>query len=311
MDATFRPKKSDLYTMLGLLPLSLAWGGVTLRVAAFDPTIRSRLGFAAMALVPFGMAGLCAGAALDYARSSLTFRAGRLIFQGLRKRSEMDLADVTEARWGPGSVVKLRDASSRLKIDLREYERPDRERIVAHLHATLPPEAQHGWNLFAYKMRIGLQNGPTGPGIDVPGIWMVAWAVAAAVPAVLFARWHPERPPASLSIPWMACLGLFLRAMTPVGEIIDSKVRYRANPDMARIVAFLCVWGVAGFGLMLGFDRLRDGLPVPAVLAGATVAAYFTIFLVATYRFEGRRKAREEEAAERGESGFPRGGVRL
>lgn len=317
MDATFRPKKSDLYAVLGLLPLFLAWGGFALWAAAYDPTIRSRLGFAAMALVPFGMAAMCAGAALHHARSSLTFRGGRLISRGLRKRSEMDPADVTEARWGPGSVVKLRDASSRLKIDLREYERPDRERIVARLRAAIRPEAQHGWNLFAYRTRFGLPEKRT-PGPDEvlrtrrDSRRLYLATVAAAVPVVVAVWWMTGHASTFFVLPGLLAVALGFSFATPKGGEVVPEISWRATPE----VAFILGWAALGCGLMLGFGRLWGRLPIPAILAGGTAAAYLAAFVVVMNRFERRRKAREEEAAERaaearGESGFPSNGARV
>lgn len=317
MDATFRPKKSDLYTMLGLLPLFLAWGGFTLWVAAYDPAVRSRPGFAAMALVPFGMAAMCAGSALDHSRSSLTIRGNRVVLRGFRERPEMDLADVAEARWGPGPVVKLRDASSRLKIDLRGYDRPDRERIVAHLHAAIRTEVQHGWNLFAYQTRFGLPEKRTpGPGEVLrtrrDSLRLYLAAVAAAVPVVVAAWWMTGHASTFFVLPVLLAFVLAFAFATPKDGEVAPELSWRATPE----VAFILGWAAMGCGLILGFGRLLGRLPIPAALASGTAAAYVAAFVVVMNRFERRRKAREDEAAERaaaerGESGFPSSGARV
>lgn len=316
--ATFRPRKSDLYPALGMAPLFLAWGGALLWLAANDPAIRSPTGFAAMSLIPFFMAGLCAWMTLNFFRSSLRFRAGRVIFQGVVKRVEMDLGDVTEARWGPGGVVKLRDAANRLTIRFAEYEKEDREPIVAHLHATIRPEVQQGWNLYAYKSRFGLPEKRTpGPGEvlrtrrDSRRLYLAV--VAASVPLVVAVWWLTGHASTLFVIPALVAVALGFGYATPKGGEVVPEISWRATPE----VGFILAWAVVGCGLILGFDRLWHALPIPIVPAAATGAAYVAVFIVTMNRAERRRRARdakaaeEAAAAERAEKGFPPGDARL
>jgi hypothetical protein len=316
-DATFRPRKAELYTALGLTPLFLAWGGATLWIAANSPALPSPAGLAALSSVPFFMAGLGAWTILDHFRSSLSFRGSRVVRQGVMKRAEMDLADATDARWIPGRLVKIRDGRSRLTIRLDEFEEADREAIVARLHAAIPPEAQRGWDLFAYKTRFGLPEKRTpGPGEvlrtrrDSLRLYLVV--VAASIPVVVLTSWATGRASTLLAIPGLLAAALAFGLATPKDGEVVPEISWRASPE----VVFLLAWGVAGCVLILGFDRLWGRLPIPIVLAVAVGAAYITAFILVMNRFERRRNARDEEAAkraaaERDESGFPSGDVRL
>lgn len=317
MDATFRPRKADLYTAIGLTPLFLAWGIATLWLAANDPAIPSPAGFAALSSVPFFMAGLGAWTILDHFRSSLSFRGSRVVRRGVLTRAEMDLADATDARWLPGRLVKLRDASSRLSIRLDEFEKADREAIVARLRAAIPPDVQRGWDLFAYKTRFGLPEKRTpGPGEalrtrrDSARLYLIV--VAASIPVVIVAWWATGRASTLLAIPGLLALALGFSLATPKGGEVVPRISWRASPG----VVFILAWGGLGLVLASGFNGLWSRLPMPAALAVAVGVAYITAFVLVMNRFERQREARDEEAAkraarERGESGFPSGGIRL
>ncbi|WP_337175582.1 hypothetical protein [Paludisphaera sp.] len=317
MDSTFRPRKSDLYTAIGLTPLFLAWGGATLWLAGNDPAIPSPAGFAALSAVPFFMAALCAWTILDHRRSSLSFRGSRVVRQGVLKRTEMDLADATGARWIPGRLVKIRDASSRLSIRLDEYEKADREAIVAGLRAAIPPDVQRGWDLFAYKTRFGLPEKRTPDPGEVlrtrrDSLRVYLMVAAASIPAVALASWATGEPSTLFAIPGLLALALGFSLATPKDGEVVPRISWRASPG----VVFILAWGGLGLVLISGFSGLWDRLPAPATLAVAVGVAYIAAFVLVMNRFERLRMARDEEAAkraarERDESGFPSGGVRL
>jgi hypothetical protein len=198
-----------------------------------------------------------------------------------------------------------------------EFEKADREPIVAHLHATIRPEAQQGWNLYAYKSRFGLPEKRTPGAGEVlrtrrDSLRLYLAVVAASVPVVVAVWWMTGHASTLLVIPALLALGLGFGFATPKAGEVVPEISWRATPE----IGFILAWTVVGYGLILGFDRLWDRLPIPIVLAIATGAAYVAVFIVTMNRAERRRKARDAEAAEeaaarRAEKGFPPGDVRL
>ena len=130
MDANFRMRQ--WYRNLGIAVVLefLALGTLGVYEALTEPGVKHRAVAAAMiggiALV---MPGLSFWMLVSYRRHELTVRGDRVTLRGIMQRREIDLREVTEARWVPrpvGGSLVLRSGSTRIPIHFANYESEER-----------------------------------------------------------------------------------------------------------------------------------------------------------------------------------------
>jgi len=117
------------------------------------------------------MAGLSLWVLLAYWRERLKITGGQVIHHGVIGKKEIDLADVTDVRWGIVKTgrITLRTLTEKLKIDLDNFEATDRLRLIRFVRDRLPDTVQQEWDMFCYKIAIPLRdryirgNRPPGP----------------------------------------------------------------------------------------------------------------------------------------------------
>ena len=156
LDVAFRLQR--WYRNLGLAGVIgyPAWAVLDAIVVATDTRIVDRTLAAALLVgVPLFMTGVSVWLLLAHWRAMLTIRGTQIISRGVIQSREIDLAQVTNARWQPGGRdggrIVLLDGSARIAIDFQNYEIEQRAIIIQYLRSVVEPEVQTGWNLFAYK----------------------------------------------------------------------------------------------------------------------------------------------------------------
>ncbi len=127
MDATFRLRR--WYRNFGLAGVVgyAAWAVLGAFVVATDSKIVHTVAAAALIVgVPLFMTGISIWILLAYRRETLTIRGTRIISRGVIRCHEIDLTQVTAARWRPGAreggTIALRTESARIVIHLENYE---------------------------------------------------------------------------------------------------------------------------------------------------------------------------------------------
>jgi hypothetical protein len=311
MDATIRVRR--WYRNLGLvcLPIFLAWSGLGLCLALTDPDVwGNRAGLAAlMGGIPLFMGGLSLWMLAAYSRQELSVTGDRLVFRGVIRRTEINLRDVTEARWrsqAAGGNLLLRSGPAQFSIALGEYESDDRTRLVLYLRSVLPPEVQTGWNLFEYRYGY-LRPRPITlePGPDEVLVHRGRWT-RLFVPFLLvvgFARtigWCSigELRFAAPIVGPLLLWGL-MKATTPSEGIVIKKLSAELGPDSVRFLWFLLFWLLVGIGGVIAcyVFRSRPAHPDAALIVGAII--WFGAFLVEGGLQDRRRARHEQEAADR------------
>ncbi len=100
LDATFRLRRTFRNQGLGFLPLFLAWCALNIYVFGTDPKIPHRVAMVSFgASVPLFMAGLSGWMLAAYWREELEIHGERVSWRGVVRTKDIDLRDVTEARW--------------------------------------------------------------------------------------------------------------------------------------------------------------------------------------------------------------------
>ena len=135
MDETFRLRRSCRNTGIGGLIGFTAWAAFGVYVALTLPNVKDRAAvLAMMGGVPLFMDGISLWCLLAYWRDELTIQGDRIRWRGIVRTREIDLLEVTDARWRPGSIV-LRNDATRLTIDFANYEETENDRIIGHLRS--------------------------------------------------------------------------------------------------------------------------------------------------------------------------------
>ena len=113
-----------------------------LRGAANTRQPRSSRSAALMVGVPLIMAGGSILMLSAYWREELKIGNERLTFRGIVRRKDIDLRDVTDARWQTsGSSSALRAESLRHMIHFANYNDDESEWIVHHMRSVLRPRS--------------------------------------------------------------------------------------------------------------------------------------------------------------------------
>ncbi len=103
LDASFRLRRWYRNLGLGGVIGYAAWAVIDAIVVATDTKIVDRVAAAALLVgVPVFMTGVSVWLLLAYLRETLTIRGTRIISRGVIRTREIDLTQVTDARWRPG-----------------------------------------------------------------------------------------------------------------------------------------------------------------------------------------------------------------
>jgi hypothetical protein len=315
VDATFRLRRTYRNQGLGFLLGFSAWTVLHVSLALTDRDVLNRLAFASMAGIPLFMAGLSLWMLAACWREELAIRGDRVTFRGIFRRKAIGLNEVTRAEWRVlRDRVVLRNGSTRLAINLTNYEPEERERIILHLRSSLRPEVQDGWNLVAYKEeQHAARRARTKPGPDEVLIRRDRWdrylgplTAVAGLAGIAAWRFTGElRQLGFILLPLF--LWVSLRATTPARGMIATKLSASIRPEAGRFIGFLLLWGLVGLAGLAINEYFRPRMAQPdAVLIVGTVVWLVVLFFEA-FRVDRRQAASDREAADlaakhRGES---------
>jgi hypothetical protein len=310
LDATFRLRR--WYRNLGLAGVIgyAAWAVLGAFVVATDSKIVHPVAAAALMVgVPLFMTGVSVWVLLAYRLEMLTIRGTRIISRGVIRCREIDLTQVTAARWRPGGreggIIALRTELARIVIHLENYETEERAVIVQHLRSVLCPEVQAGWNLFAYKTAlleprsVRMKPGPREilfrrqrwdryllPSLVVAALGgIVAWKILGQA-AFLAAPFFP-----------LAAWAL-MRATTPAEGRIAKKLSSIIKSDTDRFLPFLLVWFFVAVAGVIAHGVFRPGQTDLDVFTIAGGAVWFAVLLFEAGRTDRRQRRRDREAAD-------------
>jgi hypothetical protein len=313
MDASFRRQHAarESLLILLLLPFFLAWSAVGFYISLKIPTVTHPIALSVMlGGFPLFMSFVGVTEIFSIRRHALTIQGNRLEFRSLLRTREIDLKEVTDARWRPygegREAILLRTSSSKLVVPLGYYERTDQQAIVRHLHSVIDTAVQRDWNLFAYKMTLHAPKPPrTKAGPDEILVNRADWdrrllpfglpfVVVSGVIGVVAWRMTGDAKHLGVVIAGIVAplVGwLVLRYQVPAEGRVDPKLSaiWRTNSHsrfMLNGIVLLFV-GMMLIGLLWRFLRYPEVLLVSFMLL-------WTSFLVWECEKESRRKARQD-----------------
>ncbi len=315
MDVTFRRRRTELCGCLCGIVLFSAGAAFSISTALTDPRIKNRLSSVAF---PGGvllvMAALSIWVVLEILRSRLTIQGERVVLEGVLRRREINLAEVTEARWySPVCRLMLRSESERVFIRFDHYEKEANEQIIDHIRAMLRPEIQTGWNLFAYKrakFKDRLLRRKAGPGEILIRRSRYDRLLAPFLLLTILvgvATWWILGTPGGLggSLIVLLMWGMMRFSVPADGEIAEA-ITLPTGSDTRRSDFFLVLWVVAGIAVFCGYRFFG------AWVGRSDVFIVIQVFCVLglmfeCHRLERERSQKDQEAAdlfakERGEA---------
>lgn len=310
MDEIFRLRRYYRNLGGGGLVVYSAWAAIAFFVALTDLEIRHRLGAAAvMGGVPLVMGGMSFWLLLAYRRAALTIRGEHVVDRGVVWSSEIDLAEVTEARWRlrpVGGSILLRSPSARVSIGFAGYTNEERDRMIRHLRSVLRPDVQTGWNLFIYKHPFlkppssRLEPGPDEILMSRSRWDRYLWPALAVAGVTGTMAWRCTGELRFLLGPLPVLLGLwaFLRFSTPAEGMVARKFSTSRDRDLVHFLGFYLLWllvGVAGWyaSIALGPEWTPSNV---VLVVGA--ALWLGVFLFQGVLLDRRKSRRDHEAAE-------------
>lgn len=270
----FRPSMQYLYGELWLLLLTLiSFLGIGILIVLDDPFNMELSGFlfvGSLGLIP-GLIALWG--ILVYRNVSLTLHDNIVTVQEVFQRQEVNLSEVTEARWGSDSELFLNPRPNSVVINLKYYQLEDRLWLIRYFHRELKETVQIHWNQFCFQVAIPLeerlqqlQHPETelrAPGSEEILITRRRYdrigipLNVVLTPTVILISWYQGQfgfliLPA-MTIGWW----LFLRYSIPKRGMIQKRIW--AREDFRVMTYLLVAWGSAG---LIGFIiLLRSELP--------------------------------------------------
>ena len=292
-----------------------------------DPNVSKRVMFHLFGLFGAFMTLNMFWELLFYSRETLTVQGDRLVYRGVVRVVEIDLQDVTEARWlsgGAGVLILrtrpmlrlkrrllgigrsvLRPSVSKINLVFEKYEVPERESLVRYFHAALPPDVQKGWNMFAYKVTTGEPKPePRKPG---PGVvlflrnrwdrWFLPLTLGVFLIGVLDSGMQRE---VRFLLPTLAPLfsWIVMRATTPAEGKIVPRLSRNFDPEVIPFLVFASLWLIAGGVAILLINHWQPnqaGLNAPTIVASVI---WVTVFMVEVELADRRRRRRTRERAD-------------
>ena len=285
MDKTFRLAKRHRNLGIACLiffVLAAVASGVGIWAEAPEEQ-RTRALYAALLFAAFWLlfASLSCWLLLAYWREELKINDRQVTQQGVIGRKEIDLHNITAARWRlvprPGGSLVLRSLAERMTIYLGNFEPMERLWLIRFFRNGLPMPVQEDWDLFCSKIALPLRDWDTlahgDPGPDSVRItrrrwdWYFVPAILLSVVIGAVAYWKFQQPRMLVAPLMPALLWLFLRAMTPRQGLVVK--RMTAEPGMTSFLVFEIWWlGVAAIGIM-AFEIWNPPMP-HALVVGTT-----------------------------------------
>jgi hypothetical protein len=260
---------------------------------------------------PFFM--FCVGVfgALSISQHMLTIQDDRLTVRGLLGTKDIDLKEVTRARWIPRWGVSLQSGKVRLVILLRGYERPEQEAIIHHLRSVIDPAVQIDWNLFAYKRALRvLKPQRTKAGPDEVLVHRSYWdrrllllglplIVAGGMISVVAWRMTGESRYLATVIGTVHLLlwgWLIVRYQVPVQGRIDRKVSsvVRSEPT----IRLLLLWTLCFLLALVPIAILSRHLAHPDLLMAGAALVWCVGFIFEMVKKENNDKQLDRELAD-------------
>ncbi len=306
MDATFRHRRRNLHLAIACIPGFLAWAALNLFVFVVmaKPNVDRLAAAAVMGGLPLVMAGLSLWTLIAYWREELTIRDGRIVFRGVVRRKEIGLSELVEARWRPESRrLILRGESTRITVDLRNYEEDDRNRLIDLLRSAIRPEIQTDWALFAHK--VGYRRprvDRTKPRPDEALLTRVRWdryLVPLLVMSSLagIASWKVTGEPRFLVTP-LILLGAwaFARMVIPRDGVVSTKLSASAPPG--SFLRFLLLWTLAALSCLIAHETFRSRMAHPEAVRIVGALIWVGGLLFEAHKEDRRQRRRDREAAD-------------
>ena len=312
MDVTFRLRRSHRDQGIWCLSLFLAWAGLGLFVTLRTPDAPDPLALAAlMAGVPLLMAGGAIVMLAAYWREELKIRNERLTFRGIVRRKDIDLRDVTDARWQTsGSSLALRADSVRHTIHFANYNDDESVWIVHHMRSVLRPEIQSGWNLFAVKSAfLKPKTARLKPGPDEIVIhrdrwnWFFAPSFVLMVPVAIVSWRATGNLVCLLALLFPIGMWAWIRALTPTEGTVYKKVVSSEHPEVNRFLLFLLLWGIVAVAGVFAHEHYRPGKTQLDAFQIVGAAVWAGVLLVEAGLAVSRQRRRDCEAADRAAKG--------
>lgn len=240
---------------------------------------------------------------LAYWREELKISDRQVIQQGVIGRKELDLDNITAARWRivprPGGSLVLRTLTERMTIYFDNFEPQERLWLIRFFRNGTP--MREDWAVFCSKIALPMRDRDTlahgDPGPDSVRITRRRWDCY-FVPAILLsavigaiAYWKFQQPRMLVAPLMPALLWLFLRAMTP-GQGLVSK-RIGAEPGMTSFLFFELWWlGVAVIGIV-AFKAWNPPMPQALVVGTTAVVLWLAGLGWRAHRLDRERQQRD------------------
>jgi hypothetical protein len=243
------------------------------------------------------------------------YRLGRLQVAGYRvsirgvfSSRELELTNVTALYWKTtfGSVIRLDSADERIKIELGNFERPERLQLIEFFRTSVPQEIQHGWQMFCHKIALPLSLAPAGKSVQEslkePGAvlitrrrwdWYLLPFVAASAIGGLIAAWQLGQP--QLMATWIpvTLLWLFLRYTTPKVGMVSHSIS--GTPGLSQYILFMLGWGVVGIGGIFAFNAVKAAIPHHVIVGAVLLLVWYAVMIGRAYLEDRRRHRRDLE----------------
>ena len=311
MNATFRLRRS--YLLLGVLCTLLfaAMAIVSVLGIYFEAPAERRAAALAVGLgiAAFWLAFMALGVwvLLAYWRERLVVRDGEIDCVGVIRRKRIRVPEIVSARWrcwpAGGSLV-LKTASTRLALDLANYQSDEQRRLIRFFREAVPSPLQSGWGLFYARIVKGrsqrarrLQKTEPDEGEilltrrRLDAYFLAGLLLLAATSVYVY---HVTGDASIFSkLVVIPLIWLLVRCLIPR----KGEVRKRLSCDpRGRFVLFAYVWL---FGGMVAFFLVKAFFPNAAL---AFMIPFFVITFAGIFtgarRLDRRQRREEKEAIE-------------
>lgn len=309
MNATFRLRRS--YFVLGVV--STLFFGLNALSGVLGICLEALLGRRAVVLavelgiLGFWLAWMALGVWIVLAcrRHRLAVHDGQIDDFGVMGQKRMRVPEIVSARWrcGPvrGSLV-LKTASTRLTIDLGNYENEEQRQLIRFFREAVPAPLQSGWELFYARNVKGRSRRARASGKDEPGegqvlltrrrldrYFVVGLLLGVVASVCAYFATRDARVVWKLTV--IPLIWLVVRFLLPRRGAVASRLtidsRYRST-------VFGCLWLFGGMACYLVMEALfpRAATAFMAPFFGIIVAGLFIgVWLI------GRQQRRKEKEA--------------
>lgn len=262
VDVVFRPQKSSrsevIFSLIISSLLGISFPCIMWFVAHPCQKWNAVLIFSAIGAI---LPGLCIWLILVSKLTSITIRKGTVILQSVFSRKELELSNITQARWKLISqgALRLETPTESGTLGLINLTSNERLWLIQYFRNRLPESIQQNWDLFCLKIALPLRepkpeaNRDPGPDeilvtrkrYDRLGIPLIIFSII----CVALTAWY-FRSPQYLVFPLILIgLWLLLRFSVPKEGMVSSRIS--ADKEYMQTLFFLAWWIGAG---LFGFS---------------------------------------------------------